>query len=46
MSVLCDVCHIKPAQTTCPMCGRRVCSSCMTEQGVCVLCLGGRWIPK
>ncbi|HIH69189.1 hypothetical protein [Methermicoccus shengliensis] len=45
MKALCDVCRARVAQSTCPMCGRRVCMVCMSEGGVCVLCLAGRMAP-
>jgi len=38
---LCDICGGAAALQSCKLCGKRICSSCMTERGVCKVCLSG-----
>ena len=42
VSGLCNVCGKAGMLFPCNMCGRRVCTDCITVKGVCKQCIGGR----
>ncbi|HEX54536.1 MAG: orotate phosphoribosyltransferase [Candidatus Altiarchaeales archaeon] len=42
---LCDICSNPGVLYTCSICGKRVCHRCyVSEKGVCILCLRGRFL--
>ncbi|WP_096204328.1 orotate phosphoribosyltransferase [Candidatus Methanoperedens nitratireducens] len=39
---ICSICGRPGKLFTCPLCGRLVCSRCLTGEGICVQCARGR----